>query len=364
MNAGVMYEKAKQPEKAADVYLDLAEKYGDKAPDVAEKAAFSAGAVYEKVIYYDRAAKAYELVVDKFGKGEQGRRRAVQRRPAPPGARPERQGDRALQGVREAVTRAQRRARRRVQHRRRLPGRRPRRPRVPGVRRLRADLPLDRQADHRGAHARRPDVAQARPAQAREGGLRDRAEALEARERRRQGRRQDVGRRGSLLRGRADLPRVREGHARRQAERSSTRRSSRRAKLLAEAEKVYLSVVDYQDLKWATAALYRVGQVYDGFAEALANAPTPKGLPQDQSAGVPRRARHVRRDIQDKAVELFSTGYQKAIQMQVYDEYTAKIREALGRLAARQVPAGARGAQQGAHRRSPAEPRIVQEVAR
>src|SRR6185436_19389059 len=56
-NAGVMYEKAKQPEKAADIYLDLAEKYGDKSPDIAEKAAFSAGQVYEKVIYYDRAAK-------------------------------------------------------------------------------------------------------------------------------------------------------------------------------------------------------------------------------------------------------------------------------------------------------------------
>ena len=43
-------------------------------------------------------------------------------------------------------------------------------------------------------------------------------------------------------------------------------------------------------------------------------------------------------DIQDKAVELFTAGYQKAIQMQVYDEYTAKIREALGRLAADKFP--------------------------
>jgi tetratricopeptide (TPR) repeat protein len=68
-NAGVMYEKAKQPEKAADIYLDLAEKYGDKSPEIAEKAAFSAGQVYEKVIYYDRAAKAYELVWTRFRTG-------------------------------------------------------------------------------------------------------------------------------------------------------------------------------------------------------------------------------------------------------------------------------------------------------
>src|SRR5262249_24731477 len=56
-------------EKAADIYLDLAEKYGDRSPDVAEKAAFSAGQVYEKVIYYDRAAKAYELVWSRFRTG-------------------------------------------------------------------------------------------------------------------------------------------------------------------------------------------------------------------------------------------------------------------------------------------------------
>ncbi|HEY0191075.1 MAG TPA: tetratricopeptide repeat protein, partial [Kofleriaceae bacterium] len=68
-NAGVMFEKAKQPEKAADIYLELAEKYGDKSPDVAEKAAFAAGQVYEKVIYYDRAAKAYELVWTRFRTG-------------------------------------------------------------------------------------------------------------------------------------------------------------------------------------------------------------------------------------------------------------------------------------------------------
>src|SRR6185295_6393962 len=68
-NAGVMYEKAKQPERAADLYLDLAEKYGDKSPDTAEKAAFAAGQVYEKVIYYDRAAKAYELVWTRFRTG-------------------------------------------------------------------------------------------------------------------------------------------------------------------------------------------------------------------------------------------------------------------------------------------------------
>jgi len=69
MNAGVMFEKAKQPEKAADIYLEIAEKYGEKNQEIGEKAAFTAGQVYEKVIFYDKAAKAYELVWTKFRTG-------------------------------------------------------------------------------------------------------------------------------------------------------------------------------------------------------------------------------------------------------------------------------------------------------
>ena len=69
-------------------------------------------------------------------------------------------------------------------------------------------------------------------------------------------------------------------------------------------------------------------------------------------------------DIQDKAVELFSTGYQKAIEMQVYDQYTAKIREALGRLAADKFPPEreARGATRVGDR--PLTIDLVDEVAR
>src|SRR5206468_4183119 len=56
-----------------------------------------------------------------------------------------------------------------------------------------------------------------------------------------------------------------------------------KTKLLADAQKIYDSVIDYQDLKWVTAALYREGQVYDGFAESLVNATTPKGLTPEQA---------------------------------------------------------------------------------
>jgi hypothetical protein len=69
-------------------------------------------------------------------------------------------------------------------------------------------------------------------------------------------------------------------------------------------------------------------------------------------------------NIQDKAVELFATGYKKAIELQVYDEYTAKIREALGRLAAQKYPPEheSRGRERIGDR--PPSPELVTEIIR
>ncbi len=67
---------------------------------------------------------------------------------------------------------------------------------------------------------------------------------------------------------------------------------------------------------------------------------------------------------QDKAVETYTVGYTKAIQMQVYNDYTAKIREALGRLAAQKFPPEheARSKERSGDR--PPNPEMVTEVAR
>jgi hypothetical protein len=69
-------------------------------------------------------------------------------------------------------------------------------------------------------------------------------------------------------------------------------------------------------------------------------------------------------DIQDKAVTLYTAGYQKAIQMQVYDEYTAKIREALGRIAADKFPPEKESRTRERIGDRPPAPEIVTEVAR
>ena len=117
-----------------------------------------------------------------------------------------------------------------------------------------------------------------------------------------------------------------------------TRALAAKSGTLKKAADIYLSIADYKDVKWATAALYRAGQIFDGFAEALISVPTPEGMTDDQAQAYRDTLDIVVVDTQDSAVQAFSVGYAKAIQLQAYDEYTAKIRAALGRLASDAYP--------------------------
>ena len=337
MNAGVMYEKAKQPEKAADIYLDIAEKYGDKDPAIGEKAAFTAAVVYEKVIFYDKAAKAYEAVWTKFRTGSKSADALYN-------AGLLRQ---ALGQNKEAIAHYQEYAKKFRE-----------RKDAPDVA-FNIGVVYEQAGDEGPAYAAYADYTKVYrssgkriiEAYTRAGRMsfklgqmkRAKDDFLTA---------QRLFKASSGAEKKAAVPwaaeaRYYEGELIfREYEKVTLdvkpaqleKALKQKSRLLAEAEKTYLSVVDYQDLKWATAALYRVGQVYDGFAESLVNAATPKGLAADQAQAYRDALDAYVVTIQDKAVELFTAGYQKAIQMQVYDEYTAKIREALGRLAGDKFP--------------------------
>jgi len=364
-NAGVMYEKAKQPEKAADIYLDLAERYGDKSPEIAERAAFSAGQVYEKVIYYDRAAKAYELVWAKFRTGSKAAdalyNAALLRQ--------------ALGQNKEAIAHYGEYAKKFRE-----------RKDAPDVA-FNIGVVYESSGDDGPAYAAYTDYARVY----RSTGKR----IVEAHTR--AGR--TAFRLGQLKRAKDDFVaaqriwKTASGKDKKEAtpwaaearyyegelifrdyEKVSLdvkpslleKTLKTKGKLLADAEKVYTSVIDYQDLKWATAALFRVGQVYDGFAEALATAAgkPPAGLTADQIQAYQDAINAYVVDIQDKAVTLYTAGYQKAIQMQVYDEYTAKIREALGRIAADKFPPEKEARTRERIGDRPPTPELVTEVAR
>ena len=363
MNAGVMFERAKLPERAADVYLDCAERYGDAARETAEKCAFTAGQVYEKVIYYDRAAKSYELVWQKFRTGtkaadalfnagllrqalgenakaiqhyQEYARKFRERKDAPDvafniGVVHENTGDEGP-AYKAFVDYA-------------------RTYRSTGKRVIEAWTRAGRLSLQLGQYRRaRDELATAQKLWKAASGAEKKAGTIWAAEARYH--------EGELLfreyeKITLDVPPAK-----------LERALKAKAKLLAQAEKVYASVIEYNELKWATAALYRVGQIYDGFAESLINAPTPKNLPADQQQAYRDELDVFVVDIQGKAVELFTLGYQKAIQMQVYDEYTAKIREALGRIAADKFPPERESRSSERIGDRPPVPELVTEIAR
>jgi tetratricopeptide (TPR) repeat protein len=364
-NAGVMYERAKRPEDAADVYLEIAEKYSDKAPDAAEKAAFNAGVVYEKVIYYDRAAKAYELVVDKFSKGtrvadalynagllrqalgqndkaiahyKDYAKRFAERKDAPDVAfnigvvyEDAGQDGPAYQAFSDYS---------RVY-------------RSTGKRLIEAYTRAGTASYRLGQYKRaKDDFTEAQAMWKRSTGADKQAGKTWAAQARYY--------EGELVF--RDYEKVTLDVKPSQLGAALTKKT----KLLAEAEKLYFSIADYQDPKWATAALYRDGQIYDLFAESLTAAGNkpPGGLSAADQQAYQDAVNAKVLEIQDKAIEAYTVGYTKAIQLQIYDEYTAKIREALGRLASQKFPPEHEARSKVRIGDRPPNPDLVQEVTR
>jgi cellulose synthase operon protein C len=360
MNAGVMYEKAKRAEDAASLYLEVADKYSTS--EVGEKAAVAAAQVYERVLYYDRAAKVYELVVSKFGKSpaavdalynagllrqalgqndqaiahyQDYARRYRERKDAADvafniGVVYDDGGDdgRAEQAFRDYL-KTYRGGRRAVE----------------------ANLRAGRAALRLGQLRRARDyLSAAQSLYGRLGGKEKEAQrpwAAEARY------------------WEAELVfREYEQITLEVKPNQLNRALKKKSQLLAKAESVFTSVVTIGDLRWATAALYRVGQVYDLFAEALTAAATPSGLSEAEASAYREALDLYVIEIQDKAIQLFSTGYQKSIEMQVYDQYTAKIREALGRLAADRYPPEREAREKVRSGDRPLVPELVTEIVR
>jgi TolA-binding protein len=360
MNAGVMYEKAKMPERAADVYLQLAEQY-PKAPQ-ADKAAFAAGVVYDKVVYYDRAADAYELVVKKFPNSDKradalynaGRLRQALG-----------QSDRAIAHYKEYAQKFESR------------------PDAPAVA-FNVGVVYEDQGDDGKAEQAFRSYARNYPSGKRviEAHLRSGRAALKLGQIKRAAdefelvlklyKKESAKEKLEVKTFAAEARYYQGDLVYRQYEavkidvrpRDLNKALRKKLELLAKAKGVYESVTEFDDPRWATAALYKTGQIYDSFADALTNAPEPPGLSEADKEAYHGAMDMVVVETQDKAVEYFSGGYQKAIQIQVYDQYTAKIREALGRLAADKFPPEreARSKERSGDR--PLAPGLVKEVAR
>ena len=108
--------------------------------------------------------------------------------------------------------------------------------------------------------------------------------------------------------------------------------------LLEKAKAAFIDTVTFNDPEWATAALYRIGEGYERFAKALREAPTPPGLDEASAQVYREELEKVVVVVEEKAIDAYKGGYKKALDLGVYNDFTQKLRQALGRLSDQEYP--------------------------
>lgn len=110
------------------------------------------------------------------------------------------------------------------------------------------------------------------------------------------------------------------------------KRLDQKSELLRKASTVYTDVVELRVSEWLTAALYKIGRSYELFAESLREAPIPEGLSEAETQAYRDELAKFIVPIEERALEAYEGGYRKAIELRVFNDWTAKQREALTRL--------------------------------
>jgi TolA-binding protein len=109
-------------------------------------------------------------------------------------------------------------------------------------------------------------------------------------------------------------------------------RLERKSQLLQRAALIYADVVEFGVPEWVTAALYQIGRSYELFAEAMREFEVPEGLSEEEEQAYRDQLAMFIVPMEDRALEAYEGGYQKAIELRIFNEWTARLREALTRL--------------------------------
>jgi tetratricopeptide (TPR) repeat protein len=116
------------------------------------------------------------------------------------------------------------------------------------------------------------------------------------------------------------------------------RRLKEKAGLLKEAASVFLDVVPMGSAEWSTASLYQTGHAYESFAKSLRDSPPPDNLSAADKEAFSQQIEEFVVPIEERALDAYESGWKKAIDLGIYNQWTAKMREALGRLNAELYP--------------------------
>jgi hypothetical protein len=104
------------------------------------------------------------------------------------------------------------------------------------------------------------------------------------------------------------------------------------------AASIFLDTVSIGVAEWTTAALYQIGHTYEAFAKAMRDAPPPQNLSEADKEAYTSQIEEFVVPIEERSLDAFENGWKKATELGIYNQWTAKMREALGRLNAELYP--------------------------
>jgi tetratricopeptide (TPR) repeat protein len=116
------------------------------------------------------------------------------------------------------------------------------------------------------------------------------------------------------------------------------KRLKQKAELLKEAATIFLDTVKFGVAEWSTAALYQIGHMYEGFAKSMRDSPPPPNLSDADKELFQSQIEEFVVPIEEKSLDAYENGWKKAMELQIYNQWTAKMRDALGRLNAEIYP--------------------------
>jgi len=105
-----------------------------------------------------------------------------------------------------------------------------------------------------------------------------------------------------------------------------------KSELLKKAAETFLSTAEIGAAEWTTAALYQIGVTYESFSKALLSSPPPANLSADEKDLYQQSIDEFVVPIEERSLEAYESGWHKAIELGIFNSWTAKMRDALGRL--------------------------------
>lgn len=109
-------------------------------------------------------------------------------------------------------------------------------------------------------------------------------------------------------------------------------RLKKKSQLLKQAATIYLDTVSLGVAEWSTAALFKIGYTYETFAKSLHDAPPPEGLSEADREAYTMQIDEFVVPIEERSLDAYENGWKKAMELGIYNRWTAKMRDALGRL--------------------------------